>query len=208
MAVALLLDLENLGHRSFAAEAYRTVERTHGKKPDLCQAFGSHIHVGHTQALANQLGIQLIVTEFAVKNAADKTMVEAAKSLIAKGYKTIVIGSGDRGFLHWLSNVRRLGIRLECVSRAHQLCEEADDWYAAVYRMGAKRMNLPTESDLRTAALDCMPDLQNTTFRLDHATSLMRSYRIVPKNTPGRVFFARYPDLFKLSPDGTYVALI
>lgn len=206
--LALLLDLENLTHRSFVGEAYRTVERAHGKRPDLCLAFGSKFHVDHTRELAMQLGIQLITTAFAEKNAADIAMVQEALKLAGNKYGCLVIGSGDRGFVHWLRKLPAQGVRLECISRTHQLCKEADGWYAQVYRMDAKRMHLPTDFDLRSAAIDCVPQIQTGPVRLEVATSLMRSFRIVPKSTPGKVFFGRHESVFRLDPAEEYLELV
>lgn len=206
--VALLLDLENLTHRSFVAEAYRTVERAHGRPPALCVAFGSPIHVEHTRALASRLDVELVATTLGLKNAADHAIVSVAKALEPHRYRTIVVGSGDRGYLKWLRALPARGQRLECVSREHQLCKEADASYGAVYRMDAKRMTLPSLSDLRLAAIDCIPQLATAAVNMEVATSLMRASRIAPRNTPGRVFFARYPTVFQLASDGRELGLV
>ena len=79
--VALLLDLENLMHTSFVIEAYRTVERAHGQPPTKCFAFGSHLHVGHTEDVAKRLGIEVVTTRYGVKNAADYELVRVAGTL-------------------------------------------------------------------------------------------------------------------------------
>lgn len=96
--VALLLDLENLMHTSFVIEAYRTVERAHGQPPTKCFAFGSHLHVGHTEDVAKRLGIEVVTTRYGVKNAADYELVRVAGTLWPHLSNTIVVGSGDRGF--------------------------------------------------------------------------------------------------------------
>jgi hypothetical protein len=162
-------------------------------------AFGNAICVEQTRELAKKLDIELITTAFGEKNAADKAMVQEAVKIAASQCETMVIGSGDWGFLHWLRKIRAQGVLLECISREHQLCKEADDWYAAVYRMDAKRMHLPNASDLRAAAIDCIPQIENAPVPLDVATGLMRSFRIVPKSTPGKVFMGRHPSVFRIN---------
>ena len=205
---ALLLDVENLVHRSFVAEAYRTAERAHGSPPSVCIAAGSAIHIEQTREIALRLGVDLIVTKFGEKNAADRALVSAAKQIVASGIRSIVIGSGDRGFLKWLRDIQGDGVRLECVARTHQLCKEADSSYDAVYRMDVKAMNLPTASDLRAAVIDCIPHIRTGPVAIDAATSMLRSFRIAPRNTAGRVFFERHSSVFRLVNDGRDLELL
>ncbi len=205
--VALLLDLENLMHTSFVIEAYRTVERAHGAPPTECFAFGSHMHVGHAKEVASRLGIEVVITSFGVKNAADKELVRVAKTLWPHRSDTIVVGSGDRGFLKWLRNLRAEGLRLECVARDHQICKEAQSAYDALYRMDAKRMNLPTTADLRQAVIDCIPQIEVGPVLMEDATGMLRASRIVPRNTPGHIFFDRYANVFNTTNGGRYVGL-
>lgn len=205
--VALLLDLENLMHTSFVIEAYRTVEREHGMRPLVCVAFGSHIHTAHTEAVASRLGIEIVTTRYGVKNAADKELVRIARELWPSKCRTIVVGSGDRGFLKWLRDLRAGGLRLECIARDHQICKEAATSYDALYRMDVKKMTLPTSADLRQATIDCMPQIVAGPVLMDTATSFLRACRIVPRNTPGHVFFNRHPDVFTTAYDGRIVTL-
>ena len=203
--VALLLDLENLMHTSFVIEAYRTVERAHGQPPAACFAFGSHLHVAHTEKVARRLDIEVVTTSYGVKNAADKELVQVARTLWPNRSDTIVVGSGDRGYLKWLRNLRAEGLRLECVARDHQICKEAQARYDALYRMDAKRMNLPTPADLRQAVIDCIPQIQAGPVLMEDATGILRASRIVPRNTPGPVFFDRHANLFMTANGGRYV---
>lgn len=206
--VALLLDLENLMHTSFVIEAYRTVERAHGGPPTECFAFGSHVHVGHTKEVASRLGIEVVTTSYGVKNSADKELVRVARTLWPQRSDTIVVGSGDRGFLKWLRNLRAEGLRLECVARDHQICKEAQSAYDALYRMDAKRMNLPTDKDLRQAVIDCIPQIQAGPVAMEYATGMLRASRIVPRSTPGAVFFSRHTNVFNALVGGHHVGLL
>lgn len=205
--VALLLDLENLIQTSFVIEAYRTVERTHGKRPTECFAFGSHLHVRQAKEVTNHFGIEVVTTRYGVKNAADKELVRVAKTLWPHRCKTIVVGSGDRGFLKWLRGLRAEGLRLECVARDHQICKEAQASYDVLYRMDVKKMNLPTSSDLRQAVIDSIPHIQGGPVLIEDATSILRANRIVPRNTPGHVFFSRHSNVFLISNAGRKVEL-
>lgn len=206
--LALFLDLENLTHQSFAAEAYRTVERAHGRPPDMCMAFGSRMSVEYTRQWANRKGIRLKITEYGKKNAADKALVKAAQALDEHQLQTLVVGSGDRGFTKWLRDIRSRGTRMECVSREHQLFQEADAWYAAVYRMDAKRMSMPTDSDLRLAVTDCIPEIEAGPVGMEFAISMLRNHRIVSKNSPGKIFFRKHPGVFRLSDDEQALSLV
>lgn len=206
--VALLLDLENLMHTSFVIEAYRTIERAHGEPPTECFAFGSQVHVVHTEEVASRLGIEVVTTSYGVKNSPDKELVRVARTLWPQRSDTIVVGSGDRGFLKWLRNLRAEGLRLECVARDHQICKEAHSAYDALYRMDAKRMNLPTAKDLRQAVIDCIPQIQAGPVLMELATGMLRASRIVPRNTPGPVFFKRHTNVFTTSNGGRYVGLL
>lgn len=206
--VALLLDLENLMHTSFVIEAYRTVERVHGQPPAECYAFGSPLHVGHTLDVARHLGVKVVTTRYGVKNAADKELVQVARSLWPHRCDTIVIGSGDRGFLKWLRSERVEGLRLECVARDHQICKEARESYDALYRMDSKKMNLPTPKDLRQAAIDCIPGILRGPVLLESAIGLLRANRVLPKNSPGRTFFDKYPEVFKTRSSGLKLELV
>lgn len=170
-------------------------------------AFGSAIHVERTRELASRLEIALVTTSFGVKNAADHALVRAANALGPKRCSTIVVGSGDRGYLNWLTGVRARGQRLECISRQHQLCKDAQAGYDIVYQMHAKRMTVPSPADLRVAAVDCIPELETGPVDVKRATSLMRACRIAPKHTPGYVFFARHAEVFRLAGDGREVGL-
>ncbi len=104
---ALLLDVENLINKSFVAEAYRTAERAHGTPPLVCIAFGSPLHVKRTRDVAERLGIGLVSTKFGQKNSADYEMAKTAKKLATSAVNTIIVGSGDRGFLKWLREDRK-----------------------------------------------------------------------------------------------------
>lgn len=195
-------------HRSFVAEAYRIVERAHGGRPHVCIAAGSRIHVGFVLDLAKHLGIELVTTRYGVKNAADKELVRLAKSLDFSVCRTIVVGSGDRGFLKWFRDIRVDGLRLECVARDHQICKEAGAKYDALYRMDTKRMQLPSPSDIRTAVIDCIPEIEVAPVSTEYATGMLRASRIAPKNAPGLTFFQRHSGIFEMSDNGLTVGLI
>lgn len=203
----LFVQNKNLMHTSFVIEAYRTVERAHGQPPTKCFAFGSHLHVGHTEDVAKRLGIEVVTTSYGVKNAADYELVRVAGTLWPHLSDTIVVGSGDRGFLKWFRNLRAEGLRLECVARDHQICKEAQASYDALYRMDTKRMNLPTPTDLRQAVIDCIPQIEVGPVLMEDATGMLRASRIVPRNTPGHIFFDRYANVFNTTNGGRYVGL-
>lgn len=163
------------------------------------------MHIQHSSEVASRLGIELVQTSFGVKNSADKALVRYAESLWPDRAGTIVVGSGDRGFLKWFRSMRERGLRLECVAREHHICKEAQVSYDALYRLDAKRMNLPSSSDLRLAVIDCIPEIQAGAVPVDAAISMLRANRIVPRSTPGRVFFQRHAEVFNV--DGSGVGL-
>lgn len=204
---ALLLDLENLIHPSFVIEAYRTVEREHGAPPEACFAFGSPVHAARAKEVTAHFGIEVLQTDFGVKNAADKELMRVAKQLWPHRTDNIVVGSGDRGFLKWFRPLRAEGLRLECVARDHQICKEAQSSYDALYSMDSKRMSLPDTAALRRAVIDSIPEIEKGPVFIDYATAKLRSNRIVPRTKPGLAFYTRHADVFEILPGGSLIQL-
>lgn len=188
----LFVQNKNLMHTSFVIEAYRTVERAHGQPPTKCFAFGSHLHVGHTEDVAKRLGIEVVTTSYGVKNAVTMN-VRVAGTLWPHLSDTIVTWDLVIAGLKWFRNLRAEGLRLECVARDHQICKEAQASYDALYRMDTKRMNLPTPTDLRQAVIDCIPQIEVGPVLMEDATGMLRASRIVPRNTPGHILLIDTP---------------
>ncbi len=104
--------------------------------------------------------------------------------------------------------IEKNGLRLECVARDHQICKEAEASYDALYRMDSKAMKLPSPADLRTAVIDCIPEIRSGPIKIEDATGMLRGFRIAPRHTPGHVFFARHGGVFRLLSEGRYVELV
>lgn len=226
---ALLIDADNFSDPQ-AIEAAWAELKAYAGRVSVCRAYGAGPRLEFLGSVWRYLGTRTFPNLPLVKNTTDAALIADAVALyFQQGVRLFAIASGDADFAPLAVRLREWGCEVWCFSMEGIVFRDAEAYYdrvkcfpapvfapAPAAPVSAKSvvpvvpvrpavapvavpMPVPVPEDVQRI-LEVVPNLRETPQPLAQVVPVLRAQAIFEKNTKCSVFFARYPEYFKLIP--------